>query len=359
MKKKALLEAEELAALVARDCLRCGLCLKDCSFLAEHGHPGDIAKAWLASRDCFEEAYHCSLCEFCTALCPVDLPMAEMFLALRRKTYARGGGRHRQHLPLLFFEAMGRFSLFTYLHLPPGGQTVFFPGCALPGIRPHHTLALYDSLKKTLPGLGLLLDCCGKPGHDLGREDKFFKNFRRLERKLKKHRINHLVTACPSCLQLFWRYGFKASLAWEHLKSWPSPGQERGLVVVHDPCVLRFSENLQETVRGLILATGARLEEMPHSRVKTLCCGEGGGTGAFKKGAGHGWRKMRVKEALDIPMVTSCAGCTSTLAAAPVCHLLDLLYPAEKLPVKPPSSLRRFYNRLMVKLRLIAGKKRD
>ena len=56
-----------------------------------------------------------------------------------------------------------RLRIFSYYALPEGCNTVFFPGCTLSGTRSEKVILTYQRLKKSIPSLGIVLDCCTKP----------------------------------------------------------------------------------------------------------------------------------------------------------------------------------------------------
>jgi hypothetical protein len=74
-----------------------------------------------------------------------------------------------RHAPLLAYERKGGSTIYSFYGLPAGCDTVFFPGCALPGTRPDAVSELFEALKQVIPNLGIVLDCCLRPSHDRGR----------------------------------------------------------------------------------------------------------------------------------------------------------------------------------------------
>lgn len=244
-------------------------------------------------------------------------------------------------------------------YLPEGCDTAFFPGCSLPGIRPAQTKQMFHLLQKQFPGLGLVLDCCSKPSCDLGDTATFTKNNRRQLEHLRECGIQHLVTACPSCLQLFRQYGegIHVSLAYSHLakvKKVDGGALAKGKVCsVHDPCTVRFDPVAQEAIRDLIAFSGNSVVEMDHAGSNSVCCGEGGGTPFLDKGyAGH-WQNIRKKEVGNRSLVTYCSGCTISLQSLEPVHILDLIFPllAPK-KIKTAGRVRPYLNRLIFKLKM-------
>jgi ferredoxin len=155
---------------MASRCTRCGLCQKDCGFLQRYGLPWDIAAGQESDpRTGRAVAFSCSLCGLCTATCPDGLDPVQMFLDLRRDAFATGDGDLSEHSRVLSYEKKGTSKRYSWYALPEGCDTVFFPGCTLPGTRPATTLRLYEYLQAGDAAMGIVLDCCTKPSHELGR----------------------------------------------------------------------------------------------------------------------------------------------------------------------------------------------
>ena len=347
-------------ASIAQECVQCGACMKECRFLQINGLPGQIAENVLKGKEePFSLAFSCSLCGLCTQQCPKQLPMADMFLELRRKAVASNREILKPYNPLRFYEYLGGSVLLKRDFLPEGCDTVFFPGCALPGIRPQQTEQLFVFLQKKIPQLGLVLDCCSKPSHDLGDQKEFLKKNTEQVKRLRDAGVRHIITSCSSCLQVFRRYapGLETSMVYTHLleknggaKYQLPMGTSGDQYTVHDPCTMRFESEVQESVRELISGAGGAVTEMKHSGAQTLCCGEGGAVGFKEKQNKIEWQNRRKEEAGSLPMVTYCAGCTISLQSSTTIHILDLIFPAKcgknnRLTKPPRTYLNRFFFR--------------
>lgn len=353
-------------AFVAHECIQCGACMEECRFLQTNGLPGQIAEKVLKGKqESFPLAFSCSLCRLCTHLCPKQLPIADMFLELRRKAVASDRKILGGYRPLRFYEALGGSALLKRDFLPEGCDTVFFPGCALPGIRPEQTEQLFSFLQTKIPQLGLVLDCCGKPSHDLGDQQGFSKKNKEQMRRLRDAGVHHIITSCSSCLQVFKSFaqGIETSMVYTHLL-----GQEQQAdlsdqidilfkvndqYTIHDPCTMRFESGVQASVRDLISGAGGVVTEMKHSGARTLCCGEGGAVGFKEKENKIEWQRRRKVEAGMLPMVTYCAGCTVSLHSATTVHILDLIFPIgdrkKNRLTKPPLT---YINRFLFKRKM-------
>ncbi len=344
---------------ISAGCIECNICVKQCRFLQQYGTPKKIADNWSpGDKKTMAMAYGCSLCSLCTAVCPVDIDPRQMFLAMRR--YAAGSGNadfSRQRL-LVNFEKRGTSRRYSFYGLPTGCDTVLFPGCGLAGSRPQRVMQLFDHLQDLFPNLGIVLDCCTKPSHDLGRAAYFQAMFSEMQYYLSSHNIKNILVACPSCFAVFNQYGeglttrsvydILAGETWEpHIHSGPIP------LTVQDSCVARFNDNMQSSVRKLIRARGFSFAEMKHHGKKTLCCGEGGGAHFAAPDLAGSWAQMRRSEVKGKRIITYCAGCAHFLKkVGPTGHLLDLLFdPAATLAgkIKVAESPFTYLHRLLLK----------
>lgn len=338
-------------------CTECGVCVRECSFLKRYGHPKHIAETYTEAAS--NIAFECSLCSLCTAVCPEKLDPSSLFLEMRREGTQRGETDLSPYKALLAYESRGTSPLFTWYAIPEGCDTVFFPGCALSGMRPKTVIDFFDKLRKANPAVGIVLDCCMKPSHDLGREDYFHAMFGEMRDFLLQSGVRTVIVACPNCYQVFSQYGgsIKVTTAYEQLASLEDmPRVSSGAVTIHDPCVTRFSESIHKAARQAVADAGLAVEEMPHSRHQTLCCGEGAGVGFVNSGLADEWTQRCTGEAAGRRIITYCAGCSNTLGKhGEVAHLLDVcmnptaVAEGKVRAAKPPFT---YLNRLALKRRL-------
>ncbi len=319
-------------AAVCEDCTECQACAKQCGFLAANGTPKALAGSYAANPARVRAlAYECSLCGLCAAVCPYGVDPGAMFLELRREACRLGEVDMKRYRVLLGYEARGNSAVFSSWDVPEGCQTVFFPGCNLPGSRPGVVRDVLLQLRATDPRTGIVLACCSKPSHDLGRQDHFAAAFGALRDGLVQRGVRRVLIACPNCFKVFKTYGapLVVQSVYEVLReSGFGPTHMKALAMtMHDPCPLRREEAVHEAVRGLAAATGVAVQEMRHARKRTLCCGEGGAVGFYRPELARAWSEKRVAEAAGLPMLTYCAGCADCLRPhAKVVHVLDLLF---------------------------------
>jgi uncharacterized membrane protein YdjX (TVP38/TMEM64 family) len=192
----------------------------------------------------------------------------------------------------------------------------------------------YQRLKEKIPSLGIVLDCCMKPSHDLGRENHFTAMFEEMKGYLLGHCVRRVIVACPNCYEMFARYGKELlrTTIYEILAEDGEKGTQAVMekVTIHDPCVIRFEEQIHKSVRQLIMKKGYSLEEMPHTGRETLCCGEGGAVGSLAPDFAENWGRIRKQEAAGRKILTYCAGCANMLAKlVSTTHILDVLFDEE------------------------------
>jgi uncharacterized membrane protein YdjX (TVP38/TMEM64 family)/Fe-S oxidoreductase len=326
-------ELREKLDAVADACTSCGACQSECAFLTKYGVPKVIAGRYNPLRKEDQGlSFECSLCGLCTAVCPEGIDPSELFLEMRRETAKRDGGDFAEHRPQIAYERRGTSRTYSWYGLPAGCDTVFFPGCALSGTRSDKVITTYLRLKERFPALGIVLDCCTKSSHDLGRVEHFTAMFGEMREYLVAHGIRHVLVACPNCYKVFARYGAGLSVRtiYEIMARKPCPedtAPPANEFTIHDSCAVRQEESIHEAVRMLIRQQGHATQEMPHSGPLTFCCGEGGAVGSLAPAFPRQWGRLRKKEAAGRKVVTYCAGCASMLGRyVPVVHILDLLF---------------------------------
>ncbi|MFZ3046079.1 MAG: (Fe-S)-binding protein [Desulfatirhabdiaceae bacterium] len=344
---------------VSKTCIDCPLCREECAFLQKYGSPKFIADGCIRMDPGYrhEIAFECSLCGLCSAVCPVGIHPEKLFLLMRQTAHKQGAGVFSEHARILNYEKRGFSRRYTWYAIPAHCDTIIFPGCTLPGTRPEMVKQLYSQLKEIVPNLGLVLDCCTNPSHDLGREHFFQAMFGELKTFLVDNGIRTVLVACPNCYKMFHQYGQNLSVrtVYEVLSEGPPPAAASvsGSVLVHDPCAIRFETDVQQATRKLIQSMGLTIVEMPHSGEKTVCCGEGGSVGMLNSDLADHWRDSRKKEAGGQRLVTICAGCAGSLnAVTPVSHILDLIFEPTKAlsgKAKVSHALITCWNRLWLK----------
>ena len=347
-------------AKVIDDCTECGGCLRQCAFLQRYGNPLLLAQQHQAGSLAPEVIYSCSLCKLCDVHCPEALNISEMLWLMRCRLVEDGRGPLRQHRRILSYEKLGLSRLLRLSRIPEAADTIFYPGCALAGTRPKQVQELFTQLKKKIDHLGIVLNCCTKPSHDLGRTDFFEQTFNSQIKEFQERGITTLITACPSCHQIFTRYaeGMEVKTIYQILDG-PTPDQNidaSNELCIHDPCSTRFDSEVHQSVRSITEQLGLTIGSMKHQRKRTLCCGEGGSACFVAPEITNQWAEQRAEQAAGRPVLTYCAGCVHFLSGKmTTIHLVDLMLDPEKaLAGKAPVSRWPFtyLNRMMLKYKL-------
>ncbi|MBN2332594.1 MAG: (Fe-S)-binding protein [Deltaproteobacteria bacterium] len=313
-----------------QDCIECDKCTKSCSFLQRYGNPRAIDQQLAAHFDPLIP-YSCSLCSRCQTVCPVNIRIKDYFLEQRRQAVQRQQGPLKAHQGLLRYETMVNSRLFTAYAIPPEARRVIFPGCGAIGKNPATIKKLHAFLEQELgEPIGIVLDCCLKISHDLGRQHFFNTRFSGKIKKLQDNGVEEVITLCPSCTDVFNAYSpLRTTPVYRYLAAAPSSRKSlpERRYAVHDPCVLRYNKQVQEDVRTLIKQGQAEVMSMPHERQNALCCGEGGGVCHVDPSLPAAMKAKRLQET-DQPLVVYCYACRDFLAndRVDVEHILDLLF---------------------------------
>ena len=347
---------------IREGCTECGACTRTCAFLTHYGTPKAIAnRCDFSSPRQQAMAYECSLCGLCNAVCPENLDICGLFMEMRRMYAAGGHFNKAAYRKILGYERRGTSALFSWYGLPHGCDTVFFPGCNLPGTRPEVTRRMFRHLQKIIPNLGIVLDCCTKPSQDLGRKVYFESMFGEMTAYLSGRGVKTVLVACPSCYQIFQLHdqGLRVRTVYEVIHESGSiqgvrPGERE--IVVHDPCALRNETNVHQAIRSLLTGMGVKVGEMEHHGRRTVCCGEGGMVAYVKPEFADSWSEVRARECGGHQMVTYCGGCVTYLKkAVPISHIADLLYRPETAlagNLKVARAPITYLNRLFFKWRM-------
>lgn len=315
-------------------CVECSICVQECSFLSTYGSPREICTAFQQGTLDETVPLMCNICGLCHAVCPKKLDPSAAILQIREKLYAETKQIHPAHNRICTYQRRGSSTFFSLHQIPANCTTVFFPGCTLTATKSRTTERVYEFLQSNNAEIGLVLDCCHKPSHDLGRKEHFNDKLSTLITQLKHRGVQRILTACPSCYVALQNnnHGIVIDSVYEELQDiFPVRELISETVTIHDACTTRFATEIHDSVRTLITSSGATIVESPHSRKKSICCGEGGAAAFIAPEITGNWQEVRKKESPNQRVITYCAGCSSTLGkTVQTTHLLDLLFTPEK-----------------------------
>ncbi len=348
---------------IADNCINCKLCVKECKFLDTYSTPGEICKQYLSGELEGDALFKCNLCGLCESVCPKKLHITHSFLDIRKQISAATNLIQPAHKRICNYERYGHSKLFSQYTIPDGCTSVFFPGCTLVSTRSTVTHLVYKHLKDESPTTGIVLDCCHKPSHDLGHTDRFQKIINKITQTLVAKSIEEIIVGCPSCYVTFKEYApqLKVTSVYQKLsENLPQLSQIiKETVSIHDACMTRFDADIHDSVRELVVHSGANISEVKHSKEKAICCGEGGAAAFTAPEITGNWKTIRHQETGQNRVITYCAGCSSTLGKdINTTHLLDLLFDSKSAKEKkeqntqsPFTYLRRLQLKRQLKLK--------
>lgn len=328
---------------IAEKCTACGQCVASCLLLEEISE----APLNIASRGAtVEEAFSCTLCELCTAVCPAGLSPAGMFAAKRVEAIAGGEFPIDDYRYLYPDRELNTCKLYREkynihyreLSVDQEGEVAFFPGCTMMTYAPAVTGAAFYHLEELWPHTTFLTDCCGKPLYQMGLKERGENYTTYLKSKLKKLGVKVLITACPNCF-----YELRTHLAPDGIEvrtiyeNWGPGAAGEAVITVHDSCPDRHEGIFARQVRAALEHSGYRLVEMEHHGANTFCCGSGGQVSHFRPDLALALTNRRLEEAGKTTagvLAGYCLSCVLNFARAAtglkVRHVLDLLLGLEE-----------------------------
>ena len=267
-------------------------------------------------------------------------------------------GKRLRHLPLFILGGRGmppiarRTALSWVRERPtsPAGETVtFFVGCLMNYVYPEAARSCVEALERL--GLRVIIPedqlCCGAPALSVGDVQAVEKLARRNMEVLTRENPSAVIVGCASCAGVLRKeypklFGDEFSALSSKVRSFSEFLAERGefewdrqrrsKVTYHDPCHLKWLQDIYVEPRAL-LREAAEFVEMEDA---DMCCGLGGLFGLFHHdiSAEIGNEKARsVMESGAEVVVTECPGCMLQLedrlsasgAAVEVKHISQVL----------------------------------
>ncbi|MGF7060401.1 (Fe-S)-binding protein [Brassicibacter mesophilus] len=216
-------------------------------------------------------------------------------------------------------------------------KRVFIPGCSLPSYNPKLVEATLEYLQEKLPGTGAILKCCGKPTKALGQVEKFKERYGELQAEIDRLGAEEIIVACQSCYLTMSEYSpnQKVTSLWELFPKIGLPEKSKGIgknsditIAIHDSCPTRNVPAIHDGIRWIMNELGYKVEEPPHTRENTRCCGFGGMIVPANPDLALRIMKRRTAEVQSDYMVTYCAACRESMVKGgkKAIHILDLIF---------------------------------
>lgn len=298
-----------------------------------------------------KQAEKCTEC----GLCMKTSPMLKEFCTSPKKIPSTPANFHQE----LSFSKLFRTSIKGLGK--EGVKRVFFPGCSLMAYSPEIVLKTYDYLRGKLPGIGIMMGCCGKPTRAMGDKKAFQRRYHTLQQEFIKNKVDEVIVACSNCFITIGGNSpqIKIRSLWDVIAQVGIPEEKKDIgkscpikFALHDPCPTRKETSIHDSVRKIIGKLGFKIEEMKYSREKTLCCGAGGMLGGTNPSLAIVQMKKRANQAQSDYMLSYCEECVSSMkiGGKKAIHILDLLFDDPKNFKTPfdqanQSTLQRWGNR--------------
>jgi NADPH-dependent glutamate synthase beta subunit-like oxidoreductase/Fe-S oxidoreductase len=363
----------DAARAEAARCLTCvcSQCVKNCTFLQHYVRQFPYTEKelvrLLGHRGLADPliSYSCHYCGLCQAVCPKDLHAGRTCLATREVLVEQGQGPLPPHQGIQNYVKWGSSATFALSRPDPAtgkAARVFFPGCSLAGHATAVVKATYAYLHRRLPDTGIMLNCCGAPSYFMGEKEVMLRVIGQVRGELDRLGAREVIVACTHCFVTFQEFfsEVKTRSIYEVLNEVGRPAGASstapGIFNIQDACGARQAPQIHAAVRQLVRDLGHAIEEMPHNRERSICCGSGGMVPAVAPELAKQMTAFRLSEA-NRDLVTYCASCRARLAKAghPTLHVLDLLFNPGWRRTKhepPPSSRVRWWRRWRLKRHL-------
>jgi Fe-S oxidoreductase len=291
----------------------------------------------------------CTNCLACAMVCPVFIPCVDKFLEMRRylvlmesnfpqevqlvfrnmennsNPWGVGSGLRADWMKGLEVKTMAEDSHMDLL---------FFVGCA--GSFDDRNKKVATSLVKILKACGVKFSvlgteegCCGDSARRIGNEYLYQTLVQTNIEVFKNYNIKKIMTMCPHCFntlkneypqfggnyEVFHYTQFLADALGNGRLKLKKPLEK--VITYHDSCYLGRANEVYEEPRRIIQAIpGLKLVEMERNRIRSFCCGAGGGRMWMEEKLGTRINQLRTDQALQTKanwVGTACPYCLTML----------------------------------------------
>jgi len=329
-------------------CYQCGLCDVVCPWnrVRDFSMRKIVREASFGLTDIeSDDIWRCTTCGICPQQCPRDVKQIESGVSLRRiateygvfPTTAKpvrgvsasllGKGNPLSEDREKRADWAEGLSVKTFTE---GMEILYFPGCYLcydPRLKKvaRATAAILNKAGVDFGILGSLENCCGESIRKTGDEELFKRLARDNIKAFVDNGVKKILVSSPHCYHTFKNEypEFMVNFEVVHITQFLAELLDQGRlelskeygkkVTYHDPCYLgRHNGIYDEPREALKKIPGLELDEMPESRVSSLCCGGGGGRIWMETVKGERFSDFRIEQAVGVGaevLATACPYC--------------------------------------------------
>ncbi len=312
-----------------------------------------------------EDIWRCTTCGRCPQQCPRDVKQIDSVVALRRiateygvfptsvspvrairaSLIAEGNPLTEERKKRADWAEGLSVKTFT-----EEMEVLYFPGCYLcydPRLKKVAvaTANILNSAGVDFGILGSKENCCGESIRKTGDEETFIRLARENIKTFIDNGVKKILVSSPHCYHTFkneypeFMVHFEVVHISQYLFELINEGRLElnkecsKKVTYHDPCYLGRHNGIYDEPREVLKKIhGLELNEMPESRVDSLCCGGGGGRIWMETPKGERFSDLRLEQAIGVGaevLVTSCPYCIANFEDSRL-----TLNVAEKIEVK-------------------------
>jgi len=303
------------------------------------------AKAMIGDVISEDIIWACTSCLGCMVNCPVFIPCLDKLIQMRRYLVLMES-RFPQEVQLVFRNMENNSNPWGVglglradwakglevktMAEQSDADLLFWVGCA--GSFDDRNKRVATSLVKILKACGIKFSilgteegCCGDSARRIGNEYLYQTLVQGNVEVLKRYEVKKILTMCPHCFNTlkneYPQFGGNYEVI--HYTQFLAEALQSGklkinksmdkTVTYHDSCFLGRANDIYEEPRRILRAIpGLRLVEMERNRVRSFCCGAGGGRMWMEEKIGTRINQMRTDQAVQAK-----AECVGT--ACPYC----------------------------------------
>lgn len=329
-------------------CFQCGLCDTVCPW----NRVRTFSMRKLVRQATFgfteiesEEMWLCTTCGRCPQQCPRDVKQIESGVSLRRVATEYGvfpasvkpirtasgsligegnplGEERKKRADWAKGKSVKSFTEEM--------EVLYFPGC-YPSYDPRlkkvavATAKILNSAGVDFGILGAKENCCGESIRKTGDEELFKRLAKENIKTFIDNGVKKILVSSPHCYHTFkneypeFMVNFEVIHISQYLFELINEGrleltkEYKKKVTYHDPCYLGRHNGIYDEPREVLKKIpGLELNEMPESRVDSLCCGGGGGRVWMETQKGERFGDLRIEQAIGVGaelLVTCCPYC--------------------------------------------------